>query len=158
MSDEFDQPRGDDPEGRGWESVLNRCRVLAAKIANDLRNKSPEHFVDKLSLTDIHSSLERTADVLSTVKGSRAQGPQSDSATVEIPHSKFSAQPLVLRRIHQLSLNGGYGGGGHFFFLGAFWRVFGVDGRRCLRWILTPPRRSFKLRVLVDRQRPMKNV
>ena len=75
MSDEFDQPRGDDPEGRGWESVLNRCRVLAAKIANDLRNKSPEHFVDKLSLTDIHSSLERTADVLSAVKGSRAQAP-----------------------------------------------------------------------------------
>ena len=75
MSDEFDQPRGDDPEGRGWESVLNRCRVLAAKIANDLRNKSPEHFVDKLSLTDIHSSLERTANVLSTVKGSRAQAP-----------------------------------------------------------------------------------
>src|SRR5262249_16414388 len=26
------------------------------------------------------------------------------------------------------------------------------------RWILNPPRRSFKLRVLVDRQRPMKNV
>ena len=74
MSDEFDQPRGDDPEGRGWESVLNRCRVLAAKIANDLRNKSPEHFVDKLSLADIHSSLERAGDVLSTVNGSQAQG------------------------------------------------------------------------------------
>jgi hypothetical protein len=60
MSDEFDQP-GSDREGCSWESVLNRCRVLAAKIANELRNKRPEHFVDKLSLEDIHSSLERAA-------------------------------------------------------------------------------------------------
>jgi hypothetical protein len=77
MSDEFDQPRGDQ-EGRGWESVLNRCRVLAAKIANELRNKRPEHFVDKLSLADIHSSLERAADVLSTVNGSQVQEAQHD--------------------------------------------------------------------------------
>jgi hypothetical protein len=28
------------------------------------------HFVDKLSLADVHASLERAADVLSTVKGS----------------------------------------------------------------------------------------
>ena len=75
MSDEFDQPGGD-REGRGWESVLSRCRVLAAKIANELRNKRPEHFVDKLSLADIHSSLERAVDVLNTVNGSQAQGPQ----------------------------------------------------------------------------------
>ena len=75
MSDQFDQP-GRDPEGHGWESVLNRCRVLAAKIANELRNKRPEHFVDKLSLADIHSSLERASDVLSTVNGWQAQGPQ----------------------------------------------------------------------------------
>src|SRR6516164_4277653 len=33
-----------------------------------------------------------------------------------------------------------------------------LDDRRWLRWILNSPRRSFKLRVLVDRQRPMKNV
>jgi hypothetical protein len=78
MSDEFDQP-GDDREGLGWESVLNRCRVLAAKIANELRNKRPEHFVDKLSLADIHSSLERTAEVLSIVNGSQAQGPRRRS-------------------------------------------------------------------------------
>src|SRR5262249_60332531 len=32
------------------------------------------------------------------------------------------------------------------------------DARRWVRWILNPSRRSFKLRVLVDRQRPMKNV
>src|SRR5499427_5053379 len=49
-------------------------------------------------------------------------------------------------------------GRGHVFFLRTFLRAFGVDARRWLRWILNPPRRSFKLRVLVDRQRPMKNV
>jgi hypothetical protein len=74
MSDEFDQPGGD-REGRAWESVLYRCRVLAGKIANELRNKTPEHFVDKLSLADITPSLERAGDVLSAVNGSQAQGP-----------------------------------------------------------------------------------
>jgi hypothetical protein len=73
MSDEFDRPGGD-REGRGWESVLNRCRVLSAKIANELRNKRPEHFVNKLSLADIHSLLERAADILNSVNGSQAQG------------------------------------------------------------------------------------
>ena len=72
MSDEFEQS-GRDREGHGWESVLNRCRVLAAKMANELRNKRPEHFVDKLSLADFHSLLERAADVLSTVNGSQVQ-------------------------------------------------------------------------------------
>ena len=57
-------------------ATLNRCRALAAKIANELRDKRPEHFVDKLSLADIHTSLERAADVLSTVKGSQARGRQ----------------------------------------------------------------------------------
>jgi hypothetical protein len=70
MADEFDTL--DVIEKAGVESVLNRCRVLAAKIANELRNKRPEHFVTKLSLAEIHSSLEHAADVLSTVKGSRA--------------------------------------------------------------------------------------
>ena len=42
----------------------------------------------------------------------------------------------------------------HVFFL----RIFGGDARQCLRWILNPPRRSFKLRVLVDRQRFVKNI
>ena len=58
------------------ETELNRCRALATKIANELRNKRPEHFVDKLSLADVHASLERAADVLSTVKGSQARGRQ----------------------------------------------------------------------------------
>jgi hypothetical protein len=69
MSDEFDGLDATEPADIGAE--LNRCRVLAAKIANELRNKRPEHFVDKSSLTDIHASLEYAADVLSTVKGRR---------------------------------------------------------------------------------------
>src|SRR5215468_227408 len=72
MSDEFDGL--DATEKTGIGAALNRCRALAAKIANELRNKRPEHFVDKLSLADIHASLERAADVLSTVKGSQARG------------------------------------------------------------------------------------
>ena len=69
MSDEFDGL--DATEKAGIGAALNRCRALAAKIANELRNKSPEHFVDKLSLVDVHACLERAAYVLSTVKGSR---------------------------------------------------------------------------------------
>ena len=67
MSNAFDQPAGD-REGRGWESVLNRCRVLAAKIANELRNKRPEHFVDKLSLAALLASLEYAARLLEQKK------------------------------------------------------------------------------------------
>jgi hypothetical protein len=55
--------------------ALRRCRALATKIANELRNKEPEDFVE-LPLADIRASLERVADVLSTVKGSRARGRQ----------------------------------------------------------------------------------
>ena len=74
MTDEFYGL--DATEKAGIRSTLNRCRVLAAKIANELRNKRPEQFVDKLSLADIHTSLERAADVLSTVKGSQVRGRQ----------------------------------------------------------------------------------
>ena len=66
MSDEFDGL--DATEKAGIGAALNRCRALAAKIANELRNKRPEHFFDKLSLADVHASLERVADVLSRVK------------------------------------------------------------------------------------------
>jgi hypothetical protein len=72
MSDEFD---GLDATEKAVRATLIRCRVLAVKIANELRNKKPEHFVG-LSLADIHASLEHAADVLSTVKGSRARGRQ----------------------------------------------------------------------------------
>ena len=74
MSGEFDGPNATEKAGMGAE--LNRCRALAAKIANELRNKRPEHFVDKLTLANVHASLERAADVLSTVKGSRTRGRQ----------------------------------------------------------------------------------
>ena len=63
-------------EKAGIGAALYRCRALAAKIANELRNKRPEHFVDRLSLADIHACLERAADVLSTVKGSQVRGRQ----------------------------------------------------------------------------------
>ena len=72
MSDGFDSL--DTMAGIG--AALNRCRALATKIANELRNKTPEHFADKLSMADIRASLERAADVLSTVNGSRAGGRQ----------------------------------------------------------------------------------
>ena len=62
MSDEFDGL--DATEKAGIGAALYRCRALAAKIANELRNKRPEHFVDKLSLADVHASLEHAADVL----------------------------------------------------------------------------------------------
>ena len=67
MSDEFDGL--DATEKTGIGAALNRCRALAAKIANELRNKRPEHFVDKLSLADFYASLECAANVL----GSRVQ-------------------------------------------------------------------------------------
>ena len=62
MSDEFDGL--DATERAGIGAALNRCRALAAKIVNELRNKRPEHFVDKLSLADILTSLEYAARVL----------------------------------------------------------------------------------------------
>ena len=62
MSDEFDGL--DATEKVGIEAALNRCRALAAQIESKLRNKRPEHFVDKLSLADFYASLEQAADVL----------------------------------------------------------------------------------------------
>jgi hypothetical protein len=68
MSDEFDGLGATEKAGIG--ATLNRCRALAAKGTNSV-SKRPEHFFDKLSLAYVHASLERAADVLSTVKGSR---------------------------------------------------------------------------------------
>ena len=65
MSDETDGL--DAMEKAGIGATLNRCRALASKIGNELRNKRPEH---KLPLADVHASLERAADVLSRVKQS----------------------------------------------------------------------------------------
>ena len=61
MSDEFDSL--DASEKAAIRATLIRCRVLAAKIANELRNKKPEHF-DKLSLADLLASLEHAAGIL----------------------------------------------------------------------------------------------
>jgi hypothetical protein len=69
MSHEFDDL--DAAEKAGIEGALNRCRALAAQIASELRNKRPEHFVDKLSLADLYASLELAADVLGQ-KGRRS--------------------------------------------------------------------------------------
>ena len=71
MSDGFDDL--DATEKAGIGAALNRRRAPAAKIANELRNKRPEHFVDEFSLADIYYSLEHVADVLSTVNGSQAR-------------------------------------------------------------------------------------
>ena len=56
MSDDFDGL--DAMEKAGIGATLNRCRALATKIANELRNKT---------LADVHASLERAVDVRSTV-------------------------------------------------------------------------------------------
>ena len=74
MSDEFDGL--DATEKAAIRAALIRCRVLAAKIANELRNKRPEQFVEKLLLADIYASLEHVADILGAVKGSQARGRQ----------------------------------------------------------------------------------
>ena len=73
MLDDFDDLNASEKVGVGAE--LNRCRALAAKIANELRNKRPEHFVDKAAMADMHAALERAADVLGTVKGSQGAEP-----------------------------------------------------------------------------------
>jgi glutathione S-transferase len=62
MSDVFDSL--DATEKAAIEAALNRCRRLVAQIESELRNKRPEHFVDKLSLADFYASLEQAADVL----------------------------------------------------------------------------------------------
>ena len=87
MSDEFHSL--DAREKAALEAALKRCRVVAGQIESKLRNKRPEHFVDKLALADFYASLERAADVLGqesqkpvedtpapTVKGLRAGGRQ----------------------------------------------------------------------------------
>jgi hypothetical protein len=62
MSDKFDGR--DAIEKAAMKAALNRCRALVRQIQSRLRNKSPEHFVDKLSLADFCASVERAADVL----------------------------------------------------------------------------------------------
>ena len=60
----------DATEKAAIRAALIRCRVLAAKIANELRNKKPEHFVDKSSLAQLYACLEHAAGVLEQKIGS----------------------------------------------------------------------------------------
>ena len=62
MSDEFNSL--DATEKAAIRATLIRCRVLAAKIANELRNKRPEQFADKLLLADLYASLEHAVRVV----------------------------------------------------------------------------------------------
>ena len=87
MSDDFDSL--DAIEKAGIEGALNRCRGLAAQIASELRNKRPEHFVDKLSLADLCVSLEHAADVL----GRKGRRPVENTPA---PVVKGGATPLVI--------------------------------------------------------------
>ena len=75
MLDDFDDLDPNEKAGVGAE--LNRCRALAAKIANELRNKRPEHFVDKVAMADIHASLERAADGPQHGEGFAGAGPSA---------------------------------------------------------------------------------
>jgi hypothetical protein len=50
-------------ERAALEAALKRCRVLADQIESILRNESP-HFVDRVSLADFYTSIQRAADVL----------------------------------------------------------------------------------------------
>jgi hypothetical protein len=81
MCDEFD--RLDATDKSGIAAVLNRCRVLAAKIVNELGNGNPDQFLDELPLADIHASLERAADVLSTVELPSITPDQSGASQVK---------------------------------------------------------------------------
>jgi hypothetical protein len=51
-------------EKAAMEAALNRCRALVGQIQSKLRNKRPEHFVNKLSLADFCASIESAADLL----------------------------------------------------------------------------------------------
>jgi hypothetical protein len=87
------RPASDESDGldaiekAAMEAALNRCRALVRQIQSKLRDKRPEHFVDKLSLADFCASVERAADVLKrrqsvrarsapAVKGSKARSRQ----------------------------------------------------------------------------------
>src|SRR5262245_872676 len=107
MSDEFDGL--DATENARIGATLNRCRALATKIANELRDKRPEHFVDKSSLADVHASLEHAADVLSTVRGSQARGTSGRQAAGARPATAFGHDRppggswQVLRAVYSLT-------------------------------------------------------
>jgi hypothetical protein len=71
MSDKFESL--DANKKTALESTLYRCRALVGRIAEELRKKKPEHFVDAGSLADFHASLEHAADVLEQKTSKRLQ-------------------------------------------------------------------------------------
>jgi hypothetical protein len=86
MSDEFDGL--DATEKAAIRATLIRCRVLAAKIANELRNKRPEQFVDKLLLADLYASLEHAARLLEQTK-------TVGSTTHRRPQQRYTKEPTT---------------------------------------------------------------
>jgi|tagenome__1003787_1003787.scaffolds.fasta_scaffold18098307_1 hypothetical protein len=53
-------------EKAGMEGALNRCRALTRQIETELVTRTPEEIRDVIALADLHASLERAAEVLST--------------------------------------------------------------------------------------------
>jgi hypothetical protein len=74
-------------EKAGTKAALDRCRMLADRIASELREKAPEHFVNILWLAEFQASLECAASVLEQKPDVRSQGE---------PHARVT--PHVLKR------------------------------------------------------------
>jgi hypothetical protein len=70
-------------EKAGTEAALDRCRMLADRIASDLREKTSEHFVSILSLAEFLASLERAASVLGENPEVRGQSLKSEANSTE---------------------------------------------------------------------------
>jgi hypothetical protein len=61
-------------EEAGTKAALDRCRMLADRIASDLREKKPEHFANIFWLAEFQASLECAASVLEQNPDVRSQG------------------------------------------------------------------------------------
>jgi hypothetical protein len=61
-------------EKAGTKAALDRCRILADRIASELREKRPEHFANILWLAEFQASLECAASVLELSPDVRRQG------------------------------------------------------------------------------------
>ncbi len=70
-------------EKAGTKAALDRCRMLADRIASELREKKPEHFANILWLAEFQASLECAASVLEQDPDVRSQG---ESYTRVTPH------------------------------------------------------------------------
>ena len=68
MSHEFDGL--DTTEKAAIRAALIRCRVLAAKIANELRNERPEHFVANVTIVVVESLAKQIFVSEGQTKGS----------------------------------------------------------------------------------------